>query len=47
MAQAEGVVLSGGMTRRLEPVLLVMALVAVTCTLALTSVTAGLADLLR
>jgi hypothetical protein len=35
------------MTRRLETVLLFTAVVAVGCTLALTSVAAGIADLLR
>lgn len=35
------------MTRRLESVLLVAALVAVACTLALTSVTAGIAAFFR
>ena len=39
--------LSVRMTRRLESVLLVSALVAVTCTLALTSVAAGIASFLR
>ena len=39
--------LSVRMTRRLESVLLVSALVAVACTLALTSVTSGLATFLR
>jgi hypothetical protein len=39
--------LSVPMTRRLESVLLVSALVAVTCTLALTSVAAGIATFLR
>jgi hypothetical protein len=35
------------MTRRLESVLLLAALVAVACTLALTSVTASIAELIR
>ncbi len=39
--------LSWRMTRRLESVLLVSALVAVTCTLALTSVAAGIAAFFR
>jgi hypothetical protein len=41
------VILNVPMTRRLESVLLVSALVAVACTLALTSVGAGLAAILR
>jgi hypothetical protein len=39
--------LSVRMTRRLESVLLVSALVAVTCTLALTSIAAGITAFLR
>jgi len=41
------VALNVRMTRRLESVLLVSALVAVTCTLALTSVAAGITAFLR
>lgn len=47
MADGVGVGLSVLMTRRLESVLLITAFIAVTCLLALTSVTAGIAALLR
>ena len=47
METASPVALNVPMTRRLESVLLVSALVAVTCTLALTSVAAGITAFLR
>ncbi len=47
MVDGVRVVFSVLMTRRLESVLLITAFIAVTCLLALTSVTAGIAAFLR
>jgi hypothetical protein len=47
MVMAHVVRFSGPMTRRLESVLLVSALVAVACTLALTSIAAGITAFVR
>jgi hypothetical protein len=47
MVDGVGVGLSVLMTRRLESVLLITALIALSCLLALTSVTAGITAFLR
>jgi hypothetical protein len=47
MAAGMGLGLSVWMTRRLESVLLITALVAVACTLALTSIAAGISAFVR
>lgn len=47
MVGSQRVSLSGHMTRRLESVLLITAFIALSCLVALTSVTAGVSAFLR